>query len=228
MTELLLIRHGETDWNVQHRFQGQIDVPLNARGLEQAQRLADRLAGERLDAFYASSLARAWQTAEPAAHRLGLSLHAAPALREQAFGVLEGMSLEEILVRNRAEWEAWRMHDADYALPGGGESARGFHARVVAGLRALVAQHPEGRIAIVTHGGALDMIFREANALPLAGVRTCLIPNAGISTLRADDGLLEIVRWGEDEHVADLGAVHPRVLEESELREKTKNVLGAA
>lgn len=226
MTELLLIRHGETDWNREHRFQGQIDVPLNARGREQAERLAGRLADESLDALYASDLMRAWQTAEPAARRLGMPLVAAPSLREQAFGVLEGMSLDEILVRNRAEWEAWRLHDADYALPGGGESARGFHARVVAGLRELVARHAGGRIAVVSHGGVLDMLYREANALPLAGVRTCLIPNAGVSTLRADGDLLEIVVWGDDAHVADLGAVHPRVLEESELREKTKRVLG--
>jgi probable phosphoglycerate mutase len=208
MTELILIRHGETDWNLQHRFQGQIDVPLNARGLAQAQRLAERLAGEAIDAIACSDLQRARQTASPAAQRLSLEPDAVPGLREQGFGVLEGLALHEILQQHPLEWERWRRHDPDYALPGG-ENVRSFHARVVAAVLALGASHPQRRIAAVTHGGALDMIYRTALGLPLHGPRTCPIPNAGINRLRVTDERIEILEWADDAHVADLGAVVP-------------------
>jgi len=208
MTELILIRHGETDWNLQHRFQGQIDVPLNARGLAQAQRLAERLRREAIDAMACSDLARARQTADPAASTLSLAPETLPTLREQGFGVLEGLALPEILERYPREWEQWRRHDPDYALPGG-ENVRSFHDRVVAAVHALAARHRGRRVAVVTHGGALDMVYRTALDLPLHGPRTCPIPNAGLNRVRVAEGRIEILQWADDEHVADLGAVTP-------------------
>ena len=208
MTELILIRHGETDWNLQHRFQGQIDVPLNARGLTQAGRLAQRLLGEAIDAVACSDLRRARQTASPAAEALGLPPEHLPGLREQGFGVLEGLALPEILERHPREWEQWRRHDPDYALPGG-ENLRSFHARVLAALRELAARHRGRRIAVVTHGGALDMVWRTATGQPLEGPRTCAIPNAGLNRLRVIGERVEILAWADDAHVADLGAVTP-------------------
>ncbi len=208
MTELILIRHGETDWNVQHRFQGQIDVPLNARGHEQARRLAARLRTERIDAIYCSDLIRARQTAAPVADSHGQPAQTVRELREQGFGVLEGLALEEIVAAHPHEWDCWRRHEADYALPGG-ECVRAFHARVVAALRALEQRCAGGIAAVVTHGGALDMIWREAKGLPLDGARTCLIPNTGINRVRIEAGRLEIVSWADDAHVADLPSVTP-------------------
>jgi probable phosphoglycerate mutase len=211
MTELILIRHGETDWNLQHRFQGQIDVPLNARGLAQAERLAERLAKEAIDALACSDMQRARQTASPTALRLSLAPDAIPGLREQGFGVLEGLALHEILEQHPREWDQWRRHDPDYALPGG-ENVRSFHARVIAAVLALGAQHPHRRIAVVTHGGALDMVYRTALGLPLDGPRTCPIPNAGLNRLRVVGERIEIIAWADDAHVADLGAVTPMAL----------------
>ncbi len=208
MTELILIRHGETDWNLQHRFQGQIDVPLNARGLAQAQRLAGRLLGEAIDAIACSDLTRARQTASPSAAALALAPEAVPGLREQGFGVLEGLALPEILERHPREWDLWRRHDPDYALPGG-EAVRSFHDRVVAAVRELAARHRGMKLAVVTHGGALDMIYRTALDLPLHGPRMCPIPNAGLNRIRVSADRIEIVEWADDAHVADLGAVTP-------------------
>ena len=203
MTELILIRHGETDWNVQGRFQGQIDVPLNAVGLSQAGLMAERLAQERVDALYSSDLLRTRQTAAPAAAKLALDAAMDAALREQHFGILEGMSFDEVQARHPDELAAWMRHDPDYALPEG-ESVRVFHARVVGAVRALAARHPGQRLAIVTHGGVLDMIFRTVHALPLVGPRTCPIPNAGLNHLRLRGDELEIVRWADDAHLAAL------------------------
>ena len=203
MTELILIRHGETDWNVQGRFQGQIDVPLNAMGLRQAALMAERMARERVDVFYCSDLLRTRQTAEPAAARLALGAVPDAALREQHFGVLEGLSFDEVKARHPDELAAWLRHDPDYALPGG-ESVRSFHARVLAAVRVLAAQHAGLRLAIVTHGGVLDMIYRTVHALPLVGPRTCPIPNAGLNRLRLRSDALEIVSWADDAHLAPL------------------------
>lgn len=203
MTELILIRHGETDWNVQGRFQGQIDVPLNAFGERQAARLAERMAGERVDIFYCSDLLRTRQTAAPAALRLNLQALPDAGLREQHFGLLEGLSFDEVKARHPNELRAWLRHDPDYALPEG-ESVRSFHARVLAALNALAARHAGQRLAVVTHGGVLDMVYRSVNALPLHGPRTCPIPNAGLNRLRVHDGQLQIIDWADDAHVAGL------------------------
>ena len=203
MTELILIRHGETDWNVQGRFQGQIDVPLNAVGRRQAELMAERLAQERVDVFYSSDLLRTRQTAAPAAAKLALEAAMDAALREQHFGILEGMSFDEVQARHPDELAAWMRHDPDYALPEG-ESVRVFHARVVGAVRTLAARHPGQRLAVVTHGGVLDMIFRTVHALPLVGPRACPIPNAGLNHLRLRGDQLEIVRWADDAHLAAL------------------------
>jgi probable phosphoglycerate mutase len=186
MTELIVIRHGETDWNRQHRFQGQIDVPLNDIGLAQAQRLAERLRDEPIDVLLCSDLQRAHGTAQALAARRARAPALAPlpeALwREQAFGVLEGLDVPTIRAGHAALWAAWLRHDADFALPEG-ESNRDFHARVLRALQALLAQHAGRRVAVVTHGGVLDMLWRTAHALPLSGARACEIPNTGINRL---------------------------------------------
>ncbi|QPF71846.1 histidine phosphatase family protein [Roseateles sp. DAIF2] len=204
-TELLLIRHGETDWNRRQSFQGQIDVPLNERGLAQALRVGERLAGERFDALVASDLIRTRQTAAPLAEAQRLAPAFSAELREQAFGILEGLSFDDIKVRHPDEFALWARHDPDYALPGGAESRRRFHERVIGALQALGHQHPGARLAVVTHGGVLDMVWRSARNLPLTGPRECPIPNAGLNRLRlAPDGRFEILAWGEDAHVRDL------------------------
>ncbi len=203
MTELVLIRHGQTDMNREGRFQGQIDVPLNALGLEQARRLSERLAAERFDAFYCSDLLRTRQTAQPSSSRLTLAAQPLPLLREQHFGILEGMSFPEVAERHPAELQAWRRHDPDYALPGG-ESVRQFHARVLGAVLELARRHPGRSLLLVTHGGVLDMVWRAANELPLHGPRSCEIPNTGVNRVIVREERLEIVDWADDQHVADL------------------------
>jgi probable phosphoglycerate mutase len=203
MTELIFVRHGETDWNRQQRFQGQIDVPLNATGHAQAQRLADALAGERFDLLLSSDLLRTRQTLAPLQQRLARSGQAAAAWREQHFGVLEGLSVDEIKVRHPELWTQWLRHDADYRLPEG-ESVRRFHARVTEAVRALVREHEGRRVLIVTHGGVLDMLWRTVHGHSLHGPRDCAIPNTGINRLRWRAGSLDLERWGDDAHLVGL------------------------
>lgn len=204
MTELIVIRHGETDWNRQHRFQGQIDVPLNAIGLEQADRLSRRLADEPVDVLVCSDLQRARSTAEALSRVRGLQPVIEPLWREQGFGVLEGLDVGTIQQRHADLWSQWTRHDADYALPGGGESNQAFHARVMRAMQALLVAHAGRRVVVVTHGGVLDMLWRTAHALPLHGARACDIPNTGINRLRWSDDHLQIVRWAEADHLGGL------------------------
>ena len=203
MTELIVIRHGETDWNREQRFQGQIDVPLNATGHLQAQRLAQALAGERFDALLRSDLQRARQTVQPLEQALAHAALPQAGWREQSFGLLEGLDVPTIKTRHPDLWSQWLRHDADYALPEG-ESVRQFHARVLAALRALAQEHEGRRLLVVTHGGVLDMLWRTAHGLSLSGPRECAIPNTGINRLRWRGGTLDIVHWADDAHLAGL------------------------
>ncbi len=205
MLEMLLIRHGETDWNRELRFQGQVDVPLNATGHEQALRLGMRLASEAVHRLYSSDLVRTVQTASPAGERLALPGMADRALREQAFGVIDGMSVPDIQRDHPDIWARWLDFDPDYAPPGG-ETQRQFHDRVMGAMARLAHAHGGQRLVIVTHGGVLDILYRVATGMPLGGPRQCDIPNAGINRLRTDGRRVDIVSWGEVEHLADLPA----------------------
>lgn len=203
MTELVLVRHGETDMNRELRFQGQVNVSLNAIGLEQARRLAARLAGEKADAVYVSDLLRAWQTAEPIAGGLSLQPVADKGLREQDFGRVDGMRVDDIQREHPEAWQGWLRFEEDFAMPEG-ESTRAFHGRVMDALQRVVAAHPDQTVVVVTHGGVLDMIYRTARSLGLSGPRQSEIPNAGLNRIRVLDGAIDILSWADTQHLADL------------------------
>jgi probable phosphoglycerate mutase len=132
-----------------------------------------------------------------------LQLVLVPGLREQKFGEWEGLDFPTIQQRYASLWPLWLEQDADFAVPGG-ESLHQFHARVLAAVKELASQHVGRRLAIVTHGGVLDMLWRTANGLPLTGLRQCPIPNTGLNRLRWAGGALTVDRWADDEHVKDL------------------------
>jgi 2,3-bisphosphoglycerate-dependent phosphoglycerate mutase len=203
MTELILVRHGETDWNRELRFQGHVDVGLNAIGLEQARRLARRLAAERAHRLYVSDLLRARQTAHPVAEQLRLSTVSEPALREQSFGVVDGMRVDDIKAQHPQAWEGWLRFQEDYGMPGG-ETTRQFHARVLDAVNRLAAEHRGETLVVVTHGGVLDMIYRTARSLGLNGPRQSDIPNAGVSRVRVRETGIDIVSWADTAHLTDL------------------------
>ncbi|PIF29357.1 putative phosphoglycerate mutase [Acidovorax sp. 62] len=211
MTELILIRHGETDWNRELRFQGQVDVPLNAMGHEQARRLAQRLAQEQcvVDHLVCSDLIRAQQTAQPVAQallpHLALEGLTDAGLREQHFGEVDGMRVSDIQQQHAQAWADWLRFDADHAMPGG-ETTRQFHARVMDAVRRLAAQHAGQTVMVVTHGGVLDMVWRTAQGLGLSGPRQSDIPNAGLSRVRLQGDAIEVLHWADTRHLADLPA----------------------
>lgn len=204
MSDLILIRHGETDWNRAMRFQGQTDIPLNAVGLAQAERLAGRVAAETVHAVVSSDLQRALQTAGPAAAQLGLAVATDTGLREQCFGVAEGLTSAEIKQQRPDDWARWTSFQADQSFERG-ESTREFHARSLVAIRALAAAHVGKTLLVVTHGGVLDMVFRTARTLSLDGPRMAEIPNAGFNRIRvAADGSIDLVTWADTAHLEGL------------------------
>jgi probable phosphoglycerate mutase len=207
-TDLILIRHGETAWNRELRFQGHADVPLNDIGHEQARRLGLRLAGETaVQHIISSDLMRAQQTAAPAASQLSLPVVTSAGLREQFFGVVEGMRSDEIQSLHPRAWEEWLEFREDHAMPEG-ETAREFHTRIIAALGSIAAAHKGQHLIVVTHGGVLDMVWRTARGLSLSGPRQSDIPNAGFNRIRIADAArsddIEIVEWADTRHLADL------------------------
>jgi len=204
-TQILFIRHGETPWNRIKRIQGHIDIALAETGVEQAARLAGRLAreardGARLDAIYSSDLQRARQTAQPSADALGLPVRLDAGLRERAYGVFQGHDSAEIAEKFPDAHAQWQTRDPGFE-PAGGESHRAFHHRVLHALAPIVAAHPGGRIAVVTHGGVLDCVYRHAASLPLDAPRQYVLLNTSINVVEAEGETLRIVRWADVDHL---------------------------
>jgi probable phosphoglycerate mutase len=199
---LLLIRHGETAWNAEHRIQGRLDVPLSATGVWQTRQLAQRLAAEPIDAVVASDLARAWMTGVPLAEARGLEMIAEPRLRERAFGIFEGKTLDEIAAQHPDELAAWRSRDVDWRIPEG-ESGTEFIDRVLEALQDIALAQQGRTVAVVTHGGVLDVVYRNARALSWDAPREHQMLNAGINRLQARSAPLRltIVDWGDVSHL---------------------------
>jgi len=204
-TRLLLIRHGQTAWHAEHRIQGQLDIPLSPRGMVQASQLAGYLANEQLDAIYSSPQSRAWLTAAPLAATLGIEVIAEPSLRERAFGVFEGLTIDEIAARYPSPFRMWRERDPLWR-PESGESGQQLIDRVLASIGRLTRRHTGGRIAVLSHGGVLDVVYRAARALPWQAPREHQMLNAAINRLIAsptgdDTVAMSIESWGEVAHL---------------------------
>lgn len=199
-TRILAVRHGQTAWNADSRIQGHTDIALDGVGHWQAGRLAVALADEPLHAVYSSDLSRARQTAAPLAARAGLELRIDAGLRERGFGDFEGLSFAQIEQRWPAQAARWRRREPDFG-PGGGEVLREFRARVVAAVERLARAHRGECIALVTHGGVLDLLYREAARLALDAPRTWELGNAGINRLLHNGEGLVLVGWGDVGHL---------------------------
>jgi probable phosphoglycerate mutase len=189
-TTILLVRHGETDWNRDRRIQGQTDTPLNDLGREQAQALAAELADERVDAVYASDLSRARETAEILAERLDLPVVVDPGLRERNFGTWEGLTIPELEERWPGAWATWR--DGGHVDWDGGEGHAELAERVRGAVGRLAAAHPGDRLLLVAHGGPLRILLMDAEGLPYPDARRQFggIANCDLSRIAVENGTI--------------------------------------
>ncbi len=195
-----LIRHGETTWNAAHRVQGQLESPLSARGLRQAEALAARLAGEQFDALYASDLTRARDTARKIAGLSGAELQIDQRLRERHYGVFQGHTWDEIKLRFPDEFARYKSQFPGMTIPGG-EANEDFSARVLGVLGELACKHPHAMV--VAHGGLVDMLYRHASSIPLNAPRDYPLPNASVNRFRYD-GRWHVESFGDVAHLAHI------------------------
>lgn len=203
VTTVLAVRHGETAWNRESRIQGHLDIPLSPLGLAQAQRLAQALAGEPLDAIYASDLGRARQTAAAVAERVGLPVQEDAGLRERGFGCFEGLSWSEIESRWPEQALRWKRRDPDFGSEGG-ERLRDFYARAVGAVERLAQAHPGQTLLVVAHGGVMDCLYRAGRRLALEAPRSWTLGNASINRLLYTPAGLSVVGWNDDLHLDGL------------------------
>jgi len=211
-TDLYIIRHGETDWNRQARMQGHADEPLNALGRAQAAQVAAALASYALDAIYSSDLSRAFDTARAiAAHHPSVPLHTSALWRERDYGRFQGMTLPEVEAIDPQAAQKWRTRVADFA-PDGGENLLQFQARIAQQLQAVAAKHAGQKIAIVCHGGVLDIIWRIVHGVAVDAPRAWPLPNTGINHLRYADQAWQVLDWGNTAHLLEPAVVRDETI----------------
>ena len=187
-TTIIVVRHGQTKWNCELRFQGQSDSPLSELGECQARTLGERLAALNIEALYSSDLGRALRTAQLIAEATRHEVIVDQRLRERNFGIFEGLTIEEIEARHSEVLALWRTRDPQYAIPGG-ENAEGIYKRVVACFNDLADRHRGKTVAAVSHGLALDAFYRHVARIPLTAPRTLKLLNASLNTFyRSGEG----------------------------------------
>ena len=179
MTRLIVCRHGATEWNRLGRYQGQSDVPLNDDGVRQAQLLAQELQAEPIDAVFASTLERAWKTAEAIAELHNLSVHRDARLKEVDEGDWEGLTLSEITAKYPDQLAVWVRGSAE-SRPTNGESISEMRARLSAALTDIHEACPEGLVVVVTHKVALNVIRSIVTGEPTESTLLNIPANASV------------------------------------------------
>lgn len=200
-TRICFIRHGETDWNVAKRIQGQTDVPLNETGRSQALAMAFNAAHYDFHAIYSSDMQRALDTAKCVAERRGLEVNTLPQLRERHFGIFQGLTAEEGLQLDPAAHACYIARDIHYDFETG-ESMLRFAERVKEAIDYLLKHHPRQTIAVVSHAGVLEIVYRKATGRPLHTPRDFAIPNCALNWFNFDEHGWHLEAWDDHHHLA--------------------------
>ena len=195
-TRICIIRHGETDWNVENRIQGHTDIPLNVTGQAQALAMAFNAAHHRFNAIYSSDLVRALETARVLAQREDLEVRCLPQLRERHFGLFQGLTAAQGAEHHPEAYAHYMARDPDYDF-GTGESLRRFAERVGDVIDWLVRHHSGQTIAAVSHSGVLDVVYRRATGRPLSTPRDFKIPNCALNWFHFDAQGWHLEAWGD-------------------------------
>ncbi len=205
-TYVIVVRHGETHWNIEGRRQGHLDSTLTEKGRAQAEALSERFTPESCTAIYSSDLGRAFDTASIIAAKTGHEVVADERLRERNLGIFQGLDGDEIRARYPREYEEHRNGGADHAVPSG-ESFREQTKRNMLCLEELARRHAGENIMVVTHGGVLSALFRHTLAISLDAPRRFSFKNASINLFRFQDGVWGLETWGDIAHLNRLGSL---------------------
>jgi probable phosphoglycerate mutase len=205
MTTLVLVRHGETEWNRIGRWQGHADIPLSEEGRAQARLLAARLRreGQRFDHVYASDLHRAFETASILATALGMPVHPLLGLREMHVGAWSGMTSAEVRERHPDQWESYSRGE-DGPRGGHGETYAALTERVVGTIEELARTHPGQRLLVVTHGGPVRSLLSHIRKI-IGQWRDQHIDNTSLTEICFEPSGPRIVRVNDVEHLVRFG-----------------------
>jgi 2,3-bisphosphoglycerate-dependent phosphoglycerate mutase len=203
-TQIIIVRHGQTQWNIRKIRQGHLDSELTDKGVAQARALGQRLARESFTALYSSDLGRALHTARMIAAVTGHEIVTDERLRERHLGVFQGLSGDEIKDKHPEEYRLHRTLGPEYVIPGG-ESVRQQVARNVDCLDEIALKHPGEKVVVVTHGGVVSGLFRHALDIPLDAPRRFEFVNAGLNVFAYEEGHWILRTWGDVSHL-DPGA----------------------
>lgn len=204
--KLFLVRHGETLWNIEHRFQGHGDSPLTETGIAQAEAAAEFLCDYSFDAFYSSSLGRAMTTASMISEKVGRNVIPLDLLREKRLGIAEGKTLFELSNSHPELIDPHKRHNPDFHFPEG-ESGYEFSERCTRAVEYMYQNHPDGTVLAVTHGGVLASVFRRAIGLSLDYPRAFSIRNCSVNVLLIDQRQWFIETWGAVDHLREASSL---------------------
>ncbi|XP_075514917.1 phosphoglycerate mutase-like protein 4 [Primulina tabacum] len=203
--EIIIVRHGETEWNADGRIQGHLDVDLNDAGRQQAILVAERLSREpEISAVYSSDLKRAFDTAKLIARSCGvLEVTKDPNLRERHLGDLQGVIFSEIAKVHPEAHKAFVSNRKDQEIPGGGESLNQLYARCTSALQRIAQNHQGERVVVVSHGGTIRALYRRAAPHGRAVGR---VMNTSLSVFHiSDEDEWNIKSWGDVSHLNQTG-----------------------
>ena len=202
MTEIIIIRHGETEWNKTGRFQGHSDVPLSAEGRAQAAMLGKNLAVDHVDMIYASDLTRAMETAAPLAQRFGLEVISDPQLRELNFGAWEGRNFNDVNAENPNAMKNFYTDPEQADIPES-EPFPEFQRRIAGRVREIVAQERGKRIVIVSHGASIRILLADLLSMPIRSIWHLSQLNTAVNKIRfEDDGFAAITLMNDTAHLS--------------------------
>lgn len=201
MTEIIIIRHGETEWNKTGRFQGHSDVPLSEEGRAQAEALGKNLVVDHVDAIYASDLTRAMETAAPLAERFGLPVIPDPQLRELNFGAWEGRNFNDVNAENPDAMKNF-YNDPEQANIPDSENFTNFQRRVAGRVREIAAQERGKRIVIVSHGASIRILLANLLSMPIRSIWHLSQLNTAVNKIRfEDDGFAIVTLMNDTSHL---------------------------
>ena len=205
MTSLVVVRHGETAWNLAHRIQGHGDSELTEAGIAQAQAIARRLAGERFDALVSSDLGRALQTARCIGAATSLAVIPDTRFRERNFGTAEGITYTELHERYpNAFGRHLQDQDPDFQVPEA-ETRRAFYARIANAFEAIARERAGTRIALVCHGGVLAALWRHIHGISAGEPAAIAIPNAAYNRVVREARGWQVDAWADTAHLDEMG-----------------------
>lgn len=206
ITELTLIRHGETEWNLSGRWQGHADSPLSERGVAQAEALGKRMKPDDFDFFYSSDLGRAMHTSRLVGKPSGWEAIPCEDLRERDLGVLEGLTTTEMLEREPEVYRSFRNEGSKY-VPPGGESFEQFYERCASAVEQISAAHEGSKIGVIAHGGVLGAFFRYTMNIPLEAERNFVLLNCSLNRFEKKEKDWSLLSWGDIAHLEGMDSL---------------------